>query len=80
MAIANRNTTTDSAAVSALLDIDASLVKAHAIVRLLGAAVLDALPPQAVQEAAWAAGDLIKFANERAGHLARMAERAEDRT
>ena len=74
MAIQDRTTTADSPAVSVLLDIDRALVQAHAIVRLMGARVPDGLPPETMQNAAWAAGDLIRLANDRAATLAALAE------
>lgn len=65
-------------ALQSVLEIDACLTQARAIVRLMGAAAPDeAVPPDTRQNAAWAVSDLLKRIDTAAGKLGRLASARE---
>lgn len=65
-------------ALQSVLEIDACISQARAIVRLMGAAGPDeAIPPDTRQNAAWAVSDLLKRIDHAAGKLGRLASARE---
>lgn len=64
----------DPDALQSVLEIDACLTQARAIVRLMGAAHTDeAMPPDTRQNAAWAVADLLARIDKATGRLGRLA-------
>ncbi|HRQ66400.1 MAG TPA: hypothetical protein PKZ76_16310, partial [Xanthomonadaceae bacterium] len=61
-------------ALQSVLEIDACISQARAIVRLMGAAGPDeAIPPDTRQNAAWAVSDLLARIDKATGRLGRLA-------
>jgi len=65
-------------ALPSVLEIDACIAQARAIVRLMGATSPDeAMPPDTRQNAAWAVSDLLARIDKATGKLGRLASARE---